>query len=507
MIWRRLSPRHSPGIWMTALLLLWGTCSIVWGERLLRNDGFGWDGLCYLRITKGLWQPNPLIWPYSGHRCLPSVVVHYTLKALQFPLDGPYILNAFAIYNMLLLVASLWMLLDACTALKIGPGGRWAMFVGVFCNYVHLKQHYYSACVTDVWAFASAVALLWCYLRRRGWGVWLAMGVGAFTWPVMIHFGAPLFLFPSLAPPGGPLLTQEERPRPSWTGVILAALAALAVGVYTGWIMWGDKFYGKLPQMLMPSLLPLSLVGLSVFVFLALRPLLDVTSFRYWRSYVSVSQVGRFLALGCLVVLIKLAYRQLDTVFVRPGPGPFADDPIFFLRCVLTSGVTKPLVFLVAHVIWYGPVVLGACFCWNRVCSKAKSLGLGVVLTMICAVPMLLNPESRQSLTVFPIYALLVALVIDGERWQRVRWITFVGLALALSKCWLPLNRTPWPEQDLVFDYPIQLFLMSFGGVMTARSYAIQGAAVLLAGGVMMGIMRFRRQTQSPLELPQRKAA
>ena len=236
-------------------------------------------------------------------------------------------------------------------------------------------------------------------------------------------------------------------------------------------------------------------------------PLLDVTSFRYWRSYVSVSQVGPFLALGCLVVLIKLAYRQLDTVFVRPGPGPFADDPIFFLRCVLTSGVTKPLVFLVAHVIWYGPVVLGACFCWNRVCSKAKSLGLGVVLTMICAVPMLLNPESRQSLTVFPIYALLVALVIDGERWQRVRWITFVGLALALSKCWLPLNRTPWPEQDLVFDYPIQLFLMSFGGVMTARSYAIQGAAVLLAGGVMMGIMRFRRQTQSPLELPQRKAA
>ena len=80
MSWTRLHPLRHPAPLMAALLIAWGLGSILWGERLPRSDGFGWDGLAYLRITRGLWEPNPLIWPYSGQRCLPSVAVRCRVR-------------------------------------------------------------------------------------------------------------------------------------------------------------------------------------------------------------------------------------------------------------------------------------------------------------------------------------------------------------------------------------------------------------------------------------------
>jgi hypothetical protein len=473
---------------MTALILAWGIYSVCWGERVPRHEGFGWDGVVYRSMTEHLWEPNPLVSFYNGRRILPSAAVHYTLKAFRMSLSRPHILRTFATYNMLLMVACLWMLLDSCTAVGIGKAGRWALFVGVFCNYVHMKQHYYSACVTDMWAFACAVAAVWCYPRRRGWGVLLASVVGAFTWPVLMHFGAVLFLLPRPADPGLELSSAPNKERRRWLATVLAGLAALALVEGTAWVVWKKQFFGTWPLGVSVKLLPLSIPCAAVFLFLALRPLLAGPALTRWRQYVSLATVGRVVALALAVLLVQAAYKQIDPLCLDSDL-PLEGGMVKFLRCVVSTSAGKPFIFGVSHVIWYGPIVLAMAYCWGAVCRRAHALGAGLVVSALLGVFMALNPESRQSMTFFPIFALLTAAAIDRLGWGRWRWVVFVGLALALSKAWLPLNRVPWPADNEVENFPMQLFFMSFGGYMMPVGYYIQGAAVLVAGGAMAWVV------------------
>ncbi len=493
MTWTRLHPLRHPGPLMAALLIAWGLSSILWGERLLRSDGFGWDGLAYLRITRGLWEPNPLIWPYSGQRCLPSVIVRCTLDGLGLPLSGPNVLDAFALYNLGLLVLTLFVLLGVCREMGVGPRGRWLMFLGVFCNYVHLKQHYYSACVTDVWAFAFAALALYAYLRRSGAGVLLASFAGAFTWPVLFHYGAVLFLFPRRSPvPAGAALDSPGRPAgaPYRLHLIFAGLAAAAIVTVMAFLVWSEGFFGIYPHEIIKPLLPLSMACSGAYVFFGLKGLLDDRRLYDWREYLSLGALVRAGVLAAAFLLLCFVQFRLRYLWARPGDVLTADE---FFKMVMVTSIAKPFLFLVAHVVWYGPIILAMVFFWGRICREAQAYGPGMVLSLAFGLFLALNPESRQAQTVFPILAVLAAKVLEGLNWTARRWTVFTALALLLSKAWLPLNLTPWPELDRLFEFPIQLFLMSFGGCMTTWTYLLQGAGVLLAAGVMAWVTSSRR--------------
>src|SRR5262249_39239324 len=130
-------------VWLAAVLLLgWGVGSVLWGERLPRNEGFGWDGTLYRYMAEFPGRRCEGGSIYNGRRCLPPFAAHALLRVLGLPVDGRHILAAFAAINVALFLVTLLALEGCCRALNLGRAARWLLLGGFFVNYAHLKLYY-----------------------------------------------------------------------------------------------------------------------------------------------------------------------------------------------------------------------------------------------------------------------------------------------------------------------------------------------------------------------------
>lgn len=483
MRWDRLNPARHPGWLMGLLVLGYGLGSMLWGERLPKADGFGWDGHRYRFLTEHFAEGADWISPYTARRCLPSLAARLAIEAFQQPLDGPHILGAFAAVNLVLFLATLAALLGCCRAAGVGPVGKWLMFVGSFVNYAHLKQYHYAVCQTDVWATALSALILWAYLARRPFSLLALAAAGAFAWPVLIHVGSLLYLFPRPEVDG----PDDPSPRARWS---VAAGVGLAAALATAYLVFVRQMPPVQPDQVIRRLLPVSIGLIGVFLFAGLAPLLGGRTMTDWRPYFSPGWVGRVVALAAVWVAVEAVQARIDVLYTRVSPVPRGIGD--FLSTILLFAASKPLSFLVAHAAWFGPVVALGAWLWPAVCREARRFGPGLVLLLGAGLVMALSAESRQSLTFFPAFALLTACAAQRQGWGAKRVALFGVVALAASRVWLPLNVTPWPEATHLYEFPMQRFFMSCG-YMTTRSYVWLGLAGLAMTGGVVGIGCWRR--------------
>jgi hypothetical protein len=175
-------------------------------------------------------------------------------------------------------------------------------------------------------------------------------------------------------------------------------------------------------------------------------------------------------SLAAAVVFLRVV------VFVASGaPGYTLKQ---FLCAILVSSVAKPGVFLVAHVVYFGPIVLTAVFLWPQVCERIRRQGLGIVLVAGAAVLLSVASESRQLLGFLPLLAAFAVQAIDVLSPRRWHGAAFLAAGLVLSKCWLPLNEGPLTGNLL--EFPDQRYFMNQGPWMSNGAYLVQGAIVLM---------------------------
>jgi hypothetical protein len=463
---------------MAFLIICWGLLSILGGERLPCNEGFSSDGLIYRNITMNLWKPNSEVTMYHGMRCLPCVVIRYTLKALRLSVDGTHIYEAFRLYNMFLLVVILVTLLAIGDELSIGLRGKWLIFLGFCCSYFGMKQHYYSPGLTDLWALAFASLALLCHFKQRLAGVFCWTLLGSFTWAIMPYFGGLLILFPFkkrdfLAP-------QQESAR--GTRLFAAGAAALAAAVvlgYTAYLVWKMKYFGSPPGDVIYALLPLSLACVTLYLFFALKELLNGDSHPRWRDVASLSFLRRLGALASLFVVLAVASLVLRRFFTLQQHNPsFWRIP----NSICVWAVAKPFLSLLTQIVYYGPVVILMALFWRRLSRQAHVYGTAIVLETILGLLLSLATEPRFCLLFFPLFLVLLAKVLEDQALGFSRQAGLAALALFLSKAWLPLNWGPWPPglpYGKVFHIPMQAFYMNYGIWMNDLTYAIQGSVIV----------------------------
>jgi hypothetical protein len=508
MSWERFLPNRNPAYLAAAVIVCWGLLSIGFGERLPRNDGFGWDGMEYLSITKGLWQPNDAVWMYHGKRCLPCVVIHYTLKALRLPVEGPYIFQAFRLYNLLLSVVVLFTLLAVCRELGVGIRGQWLACVGFCCNYFCLKQYYYSPILTDLWALAFSCLALLSYFRGQRFRLVGWTFLGSFTWGITPYFGALLILFP-YAKQGPPAASPAAERLARRLARPAAALAAVAVVCYTAYLIWGKHFYGSPGAHVSHRALPLSVACLGLFLYRAVRDLLDGPALTRWREVVSPGFLGRVATLAATFALLAACYRALAPYFTRPDM-PASNFLRVFVESIFAWSVAKPLVFLLAQVVYYGPAIILLVLHWRQVAHQAQRLGTGVVLVLGLGLLMALSTEPRYFLVFFPLALVLLVKVLEGQPWGVGRQAALAALGVFMSKAWLPLNWGPWPQEfryEDVFRFPMQAFFMNYGTFINTQTYLVQGACALAAALLIKYALLPRPAVSAPSPAALRRAA
>jgi hypothetical protein len=478
----RFLPNRNPAPLMVVLIIAWGLFSILCGERLPRNAGFGWDGMFYRSITLHLWQRNDEVTMYHGMRCLPCVVIHYSLKTLGLPLDDPHIFQAFRLYNLFWSVVILLTLLSIADELRLHIQGKWLIFIGLCCSYAHLKQYYYSPILTDLWGLAFCTLALRSFFKQQRLAVVGWIFLGSFTWAIVPYFGTLLILFPYR---GSALrvtsLASSEGP--SWPARALAALVAVLIAAFAAYLVRVERYYGSPPAQISHRALPVSVACLALFLYFALQELPYGGLLPRWRDLASFDLLRRVGLVAGLFVLLWAGGQLLQPYFSTRQL--HSEGSFLLVRLICAFSVAKPLVSLLAQVVYYGPAVILLVLLWRPIVRQAQRYGAATVLGLALGLFLSLCSEPRYPLVFFPLFLILLASALREQSLGFGRLAALAGFGCFLSKAWMPLNWAPWPPDEPfhyedVFRFPMQAFFMNVGTWMTTSTYAIQAAVVVV---------------------------
>ncbi|MEM8638742.1 MAG: hypothetical protein AAGG51_08025 [Cyanobacteria bacterium P01_G01_bin.54] len=450
------------------------------------SGGFAGDAGIYGDLAQdfyGRWAEGVNSF-YLG-RSLPSWLLHHVLHLFTPEPSYHQVLMAFGLLNVvaIALMGYVWCLV--CRRLQITAAGAGLGFIGLFLNHHILKTSGQSPIRTEFCAYALSLLLFWVYLQRPGWGRRLGMLAVTialtFTWPAGIYMCTLLWLFPGWpnhpepSPESDPetsdLAHHSVSPPPYKLHYILALLPTIAGFIYMQALLPGDLDY-------LGRGVPLERVGyLSIaiatsYLFVGLSELLRNARFYRWASGLSYLKSWQFwVKLLGLAVLFKL-----PGMLATDGGYPMVVGHVIYL-VVLTS-ILQPGVFFIAHLVYYGPLLIFGLFFWRPVCQLLHRYGLGLSLWAALMFVFSLGSESRHIVNFYPVLVTLIVLATRSLRqaWKPWHYWVFGGLSLFTSKVWLTIGTRPGDVVSEPQAFPAQFYFMNHGPWMSNLMYAIQAA-------------------------------
>jgi hypothetical protein len=454
---------------MLIIIALAGTISILFAERVTVGSGFGWDGIRYGHVAMDLynWFFSEDVNAYSLQRILPSAIVHYGLRALAIHPTIESVIIGFAVYNLTLLLLSCLLWIKVADHLRIGLAGRWLGFAGLFVNFAILKQAFYYPVLTDVSAFTLGLLMLYLFLTGRVFLLFLITLVGAFTWPVVIYAGLPMMLFRK---------QPVEANGIKGHGPAIATAALLTALVL--WLMVDTYFFTGLRTIngstpLLDQFVHLSIAVSCLCFFFATKTLIGATGpGDVWLALRSVTAARLILPLLAFIATRAIIGALGD---IEWGSG-YARD---YLQQIALLSIAKPFVFIIAHVVYFGPAVILLALVWNRVSAVVRQHGVGMVLFFMMSLFLCLNSESRQLIFAYPFFVAFLVKAVEPIRWRASFYLVFGALSLVMSKFWLRINVGSM-EGLSPQEFPLQYYFLNHGPWMADSTFLLQAALVSL---------------------------
>lgn len=469
------------------------------GEGIAIHQGLGWDGTQYGLMTIYL-KPmlrDRAIEPYRAQRIVPSAIVHSMVSRLLPPASGnPADPNVgrwmvavawfFRWYNAAILVFSclLWVLISR--RLGVSAFAQWLGGVVLFANYALLKYFLFYPVLTDASAWFLSLLLLYVYLLKQPYLVLAVAAVGYFTWPTVFMQGLVLALFPYhdvSSRESREKVNLPEREQQSdfwgdmWKFILVAILVVLAAAFVYFVLIRHELYPGPQPEPIVDWLLPLAAPLLLACVGGALWPLLRQFPFREFFAMLNKRTFLLRLAIaGLLVVGLWWAKQGIQSPTL---PAMVTTEQ--FVGGNLSSAVSKPLIALVAHCVFFGPALLLVLLMYSDVAQATLRTGLGNALVVMGGVVfMACVSESRQVVNFIPPLVLCLALAVDArfqrdsrtkvEHLSREKFV-LLGVVvlsnLAFSKLWMKINFDGMAkiadDASTYATFPMQRYFMNHG--------------------------------------------
>jgi hypothetical protein len=257
----------------------------------------------------------------------------------------------------------------------------------------------------------------------------------------------------------------------------LASAVALYVGITAHRIFEADPTWYDTIE----SLLPLSYAIVACYVFAGLFMLWNSPRlFRpaYWlpgfRVHVLLVIAGLFM--GSSVVKSWLSGVEMSAQFV--------------FRNIILSAIQAPGIFLVAHVVYFGPIVVVALLYWRQASELIRDYGGGLLLITSLALLFSLMSESRTIINFFPIFVMVSVGALDKQGdLSGKKVLLFALLSLFMSRIWLQISD----NHDLYY-------FMNFGPWMGRRIYYIFLVITVLATGLVYMLFKYRSGERALVE-------
>lgn len=463
------------------LLFAWSIGYAYWGEILAVRQGYGWDGLFYADVA---WRfedflKNRWIDSYRATRILPSGIVHYLGITLGLRLDAP--LHIFKIYNAGIVVISglLWVLIGRAAKLK--TQSVWLGAIALFVNYAVLKYSFYYPTLTDASAFCLGLLMLYCYVvgNIAVWFLPVIACIGFFTWPTAFYQATILFVFPATLVFSSTTDTRNSKISLSRLQyIVFAMFFAMIIACTIYFIVVNPTQYpGPLPEKATSLLLYPSIASLFVFAGYALFYIVKYFPLPNIKDFSTQVQIGiKWVVMILLAMLCFTIKFSIEDVTLPVNATLFQ-----FIGGNLTASATKPLVNIVGHAVFLGPITLLLILRYREICRLAfveNGYGIGLLFSL-SVIAFCLVAEARQLMCFFPIIVFVVIKALDKRTITVPQYLIIAVLSLASSMIWYNINfpgmenfAEAYPEYT---KFPMQRYFMRHAPWMNMESYMIQG--------------------------------
>jgi hypothetical protein len=459
------------------------------GERIHWNGGLGFDGHFYGRLaadfTRVLTQRIP---DYYLDRTLPSFIVWLSATALHIPLStAQRIVDAFHIYNSILLVGSAFAWMRIAKSLRLTPEVALIGTACLFLNWTVLKEYWFFVVQTDVTAFALGIVAALCVIERRLFLLALTAFVASFAWKTVMPLTLLLILFASPAS------------QPAWAKVpakivtivsVVGASVAVAISLYVVLVRPFQLGAGAAP--VDRTTLPLSLAVLAAYVFYVAGAFFSTAAAPSFRT-ILLAPITFFIGIWALRTIVLWAMAHFF------GDGQVFMDLTTFVPALFATAVAKPAIFILAMVTSLGPGFLLVLWHLPRIMAVAAAHSYGALLIVLMTLVLALDTESRQLIFWYPLLMVFLCVALRDEAGYDRRFaLVFMGGSLLLAKFYLPLNALGMETVDhggiitdwtVLLQFPWQWLFMNLGTYMGWIGYAVNLA---LASGSAFAFLALR---------------
>ncbi|MBL7196532.1 MAG: hypothetical protein ISS47_00380 [Candidatus Omnitrophica bacterium] len=491
-------------ITLTQVLIMFiiGLTSILFSffgnELVTYAGGLGWDGRLYGKIAKDFYNIVFVngITSYHFHRILPSAIIYHIFSLFKIHKETINIVMGFEIYNLIIILISVYVWGLIADELRISTKGKWLGFIGLYINFAILKWIFYIPVTTDATAFVLSIFLIYYFLKNQPIGMLIVMILGNFTWPIFMEMGLILLMFPRLKQAIIPASNKKSIiPNIAFSLIFLFGIIVvlfLTKHVFDGLpiigpVLQNSTIIGSLLQgsPVVESVLPLSIFLAVLFIYYATKGILDSC---YIPSLGSIKIKNlKYLIIGIIsLVLIKAINFMLSSRYGAEAGYAFFSQFGIIISKLMYSGMRKPFIFGIAHVVFFGPVLLLTFLFWKRFCRTLNEYGPGFPLFIFVSLILSINSESRQLFSLFPVFAIFTVKALDQFEWKPSFYVFIGFISLLYSKIWLVINSVPAPDSNLSEEsyllFPWQKLFMNIGHFMSDKMYIVQGSAILLTG-------------------------
>lgn len=455
------------------LILVYFAVSLKSSEHVLYRNGLGWDGGTYAewaqRGTLGFLKAKSMP-TYYLQRILPSTIVHYVAKIINYNLDNPKnIIIAFQIYNDCLILFSIILIWLIAKHLRWKPQTFFISIASLIFSFAVLKFPQYYPVLTDISGFFWVLLIFYFYLKNRPILLIIASLTGSFTFPSMIYLSLPCLLFPIQDNSNN----QLDTPTANKININFI-IAIICSGFLTYRILHAvpptGLYRGDLPPIVI-SLVPITALCSFAYCAYFLFYLIDIKFF--WSKIKTSTNLKRI----CVGGLFFIAMYVIAHFFATRNPESLSIRN--YISITLRGTATAPFYSLVSHIMYFGPTFLLIIFFWESITKIVKKYGYAMILLSFIAVFMFLNPESRQLTNLVPIFSILACDVLNkrGVSWSFTYF--FIIISLIVSRFWFTINYIDWSQVFLLnkivklTDFPQQIYFMNNGAWLSFFMYTV----------------------------------
>jgi len=409
----------------------------LFGQKITAGDGLGWyDGMVYSSwVKKFSGQPGGELNNWEIQRVVPSLIVTGMHKVIGKTPDNQSIPWLFGLWNAIMLCAVAWMWTLLAKDFKLSRNGLWLGFSTLFLSYCVWSHLMYYTTLTDATALALGMGMFCAYLRRQTAVLFGLTAVGGFTWPMAIYVGMLYLAFPR----DSKAKSSGSKVPSFYTRMGISFVATCAVFALTYMVYNQPEIQARLDQIFFDWKWPVVsflVTGLTFFyAFFCVLSVPTLWDGKYWRNAINFQNV--FL---CAVMYAGIRYIQSRLSVPAASGGESFYQHLTFIPGQILSGSLKPGIFMINHVLYFGPMMLGIYLFWRNILDDATKKGPAIFLMASMGCMFLLSIESRCFTDVLAFFVPFVIARTESLFKKPARMALAAACCLVFTRFWIDRN-------------------------------------------------------------------